>query len=202
MPSRKTSATKRRRKPKHAYQLLIKLADSDPTIWRQIVVPGHLTLADLDRVIQAAMGWTNSHLHMFAIEGVVYGVPDDEWAAEMHTLPEHEFILDEVVGTKVKAFTYEYDFGDSWQHDVTVQMVMIADEELNGWPMCLAGANACPPEDVGGVNGYEEFLKAIRDPSHEQHNAMWRWWGGPFDPTGFDINSANRAIRMWLLTEE
>lgn len=199
MPSRKTAAPKRR-KPKHAYQFLVKLADSEPSVWRQIVVPGNMTLADLDRVIQAAMGWTNSHLHMFTIEGLVYGVPDEEWAAELPTLPDREFTLDEVVGTTVKSFTYEYDFGDSWQHDVKVQMVMVANEELHGWPMCLAGGNACPPEDVGGLHGYEEFLRVMRDPSHEEHDAMWRWWGGPFDATGFDINSANRAIRMWLMT--
>ena len=199
MATRKTATTKRR-KPKHAFQFLVKLADSSPSVWRQIVVPGNMTLADLDRVIQAAMGWTNSHLHMFVVEGLVYGVPDEEWADEMPTLPDGDFTLDEVIGTTVQSFTYEYDFGDSWHHDVKVQMVMVANDELRGWPMCLAGANACPPEDVGGLHGYEEFLQAMRDPSHEEHDAMWRWWGGPFDPTGFDINSANRAIRRWLLT--
>lgn len=81
---------------------------------------------------------------------------------------------------------------------VRVQAVELPDEGRNSWPMCLAGANACPPEDVGGLGGYEEFLQAIGDPSHEQHDAMWRWCGGPFDPKSFDINSANRAIRDWL----
>lgn len=180
----------------------MKLADSEPIVWRQIVVPGNMTLADLDRVIQAAMGWTNSHLHMFTIEGLVYGVPDEDWVDEMPALPDGEFTLDEVIGTKLKSFVYEYDLGDSWVHDVKVQMVMVADEELHSGPMCLAGANACPPEDVGGIHGYEEFLRAVRDPSHEEHAAMLRWWGAPFDPTGFDINSANRDIRMWLLTGE
>jgi len=68
--------------------------------------------------------------------------------------------------------------------------------------MCVAGANACPPEDVGGIHGYEEFLQAMRGPTHEENDAMWRWCGGPFDPAGFDVNSANRAIRMWLDTEK
>ena len=110
------------------------------------------------------------------------------------------FTLDEVLIPAVKDFTYEYDFGDSWQHDVSVQERVVADDERNGWPMCLAGANACPPEDVGGISGYGEFLQAMSDPSHEEHDAMWRWWGGPFDPRGFDINAANRGIRMWLTT--
>jgi hypothetical protein len=198
MASRKTPAIKKR-KQKHAYQLLVRLVDSEPIIWRQISVPGNMTLADLDRIIQAAMGWTNSHLHLFTVDGHVYGMPDDEWVDEMPNLPDDEFTLDEVLGTKVKSFSYEYDLGDGWQHQVDVQMVMIANEDRNSWPMCLAGANACPPEDVGGLGGYEEFLEAIRDPSHEEHDAMRRWCGGPFDPTGFDVNSANRDIRRWLI---
>lgn len=160
-----------------------------------------MTLADLDRIIQAAMGWTNSHLHQFNIEGQVYGVLDDEWVDEFPSLPDDEFTLDAVLGKEVKSFTYEYDFGDSWQHEVEVKMVMIADEMLNSWPMCLAGANACPPEDVGGLGGYEEFLEAIQDPLHEEHESMRRWCGGPFDPKGF-VNSANRDIRRWLLEAE
>jgi hypothetical protein len=182
--------------------MLVRLVDSAPVIWRQISVPGNMTLAELDRVIQAAMGWTNSHLHLFTVDGQVYGMPDAEWVDEIPNLPDDEFTLDGVLGTKVKSFSYEYDLGDGWQHQVDVQMVMIADEDHNSWPMCLAGANACPPEDVGGVSGYEEFLNAVRDPSHDEHDAMRRWWGGPFDPTGFDVNSANRAIRRWLIEAE
>nr|CBA32626.1 hypothetical protein Csp_D33090 [Curvibacter putative symbiont of Hydra magnipapillata] len=201
MALRKTASIKKR-KQKYAYQMLVRLVDSEPLIWRQISVPGNMTLADLDRIIQAAMGWTNSHLHLFTIDGHVYGMPDDESVDEMPNLPDDEFTLDEVLGTKVKTFFYEYDLGDGWQHQVSVQMVMIANEGHNSWPMCLAGANACPPEDVGGLGGYEEFLEAIRDPSHEEHDAMRRWCGGPFDPIGFDINSANRDIRRWLIEGE
>jgi len=199
--SRKNTHTKKL-KQKHAYQLLVVLEGSEPKIWRQISVPGNMTLADLDRIIQAAMGWTNSHLHQFTIEGQVYGVLDDEWIDEMPSLPDNGFTLDAVLGTEVKSFSYEYDFGDGWQHQVEVQMVIVADEKRNSWPMCLAGANACPPEDVGGLGGYEEFLEAIDDPIHEDYDSMRRWCGGPFDPQGFDVNSANRDIRRWLLEAE
>lgn len=198
---RKTKSVKKR-KQKHAYQMLVRLVDSAPTVWRQISVPGSMTLADLDRIIQAAMGWTDTHLHLFTVDGHVYGMADDAWVDEMPNLPDDEFTLDEVLGTKVKSFLYEYDLGDGWQHQVDVQMVMIADEDRNSWPMCLAGANACPPEDVGGLGRYEEFLQAVRDPSHEEHDAMRRWCGGPFDPMGFDVNSANRDIRRWLIEAE
>jgi hypothetical protein len=190
------------RRQKYAYQLLVVLEGSEPKIWRQLSVPGNMTLADLDRIIQAAMGWTNSHLHQFNIEGQVYGVLNDEWIDEIPSLPDDEFTLDAVLGKEVKSFLYEYDFGDGWQHEVEVKMIMIADEMLNSWPMCLAGANACPPEDVGGLGGYEEFLEAISDPLHEEYEAMRRWCGGPFDPKGFDVNSANRDIRRWLLEAE
>lgn len=201
MTSRKRSVPKRR-KPKYVYQMLVRLAESAPCIWRQIAVPGNFTLAELDRIIQLAMGWTNSHLHQFVIEGRRYGIPDDEWQDELPLLPDDRTTLDEAIGDSVKDFIYEYDFGDGWDHQVTVQMVMLPDGERNTWPMCLAGANACPPEDVGGISGYDEFLLAMRDPSHEEHDAMRRWWGGPFDAQGFDINSANRAIRHWQLTGE
>lgn len=197
MATRKTGA-RRKSKPKHVYRLLIKLEGSEPIIWRLLSVPGHMTLADLDRIIQAAMGWTNSHLHIFAIDGHLYGLPDDDWIDEKPILSGDEFSLDEVLGTIVKSFLYEYDLGDGWNHDVTVQAVEMPDEWRNSWPICLDGANACPPEDVGGLGGYEEFLQAISNPADEQHEAMWRWWGGPFNPASFDINSANRAIRLWL----
>ena len=194
MPIRNTTARKEP-KPKYAYRMLVKLEGSEPTIWRVISVPGYMTLADLDLVIQAAMGWTNSRMHLFTLDGNLYGMADAEWIDDQPVLADEEFVLDEVLGTKVKSFLHEYDLGDGWHHEVTVQAVEVADEERNGWPMCLAGARACPPEDVGGLGGYEEFLQAISDPSHEQHNAMRRWCGGPFDPNSFDINSANRAIR-------
>lgn len=197
MATRKTAARKKS-KPKHAYRLLVKLEASEPTVWRLISVPGQMTLADLDRIIQAAMGWTNSHMHLFVIDGNLYGLPDDEWIDDKPVLPDDEFTLDEVLGKSTQSFLHEYDLGDGWHHDVTVQAVELADEDRNGWPMCLAGANACPPEDVGGLGGYEEFLQAISDPSHDQHDAMRRWCGGLFDPKGFDLNSANRAIRDWL----
>ena len=199
MTSRKRS-TPKRRKAKYVYQLLVTLAESAPRIWRQISVPGNLTLSDLDRVIQLAMGWTNSHLHQFVVEGVRYGLPDDEWQDEQPLLSDAEITIDDAIGDRVKDFLYEYDFGDGWEHQVTVQLLMLPAEERNSWPMCLGGANACPPEDVGGISGYDEFVMAIRSPGHDEHDAMWRWWGGPFDPESFDINSANRAIRMWLIT--
>ncbi|MDM0109652.1 plasmid pRiA4b ORF-3 family protein [Variovorax sp. J22R24] len=189
--SKKTSS---RVAPRKIYQLLVALDDIQPSIWRRIWVADTLTLAKLDRVIQAAMGWTNSHLHEFEIDGQRYGIPDDEWPDDNPPLDETRARVGRVLGDDVNEFTYLYDFGDHWHHSVKVEMRMLPNE-INLWPMCLAGKNACPPEDVGGTGGYMEFLEAISDPTHKEHVAMWRWAGGPFDPQGFDINATNLALR-------
>lgn len=190
-----TKKTARRTQPHRIYQLRISLDEADPSVWRRLWVPDTLTLAQLDRVLQAAMGWTNSHLHDFVIEGQSYGTPSDDDAHDMPPpLDERRHTLAGVLGTSVQHFSYLYDFGDHWQHSVAIELIMLPNG-INTWPLCLDGRNACPPEDVGGLGGYEEFVQAMRDPTHEEHEAMWRWCGGPFDPTGFDVNAANAAIR-------
>ena len=90
---------------------------------------------------------------------------------------------------------YQYDYGDSWEHVVAVESVMPPDERLH-YPLCVGGARACPPEDCGGVHGYEEFLAAIATPKDPEHDRMLTWIGGYFDPESFDANAVNRAIRM------
>jgi len=190
-------ATKRTRRaePTRVYRLRVELEEIEPVIWRTILVPDTLTLAKLDRVLQAAMGWTNSHLHAWKIAGRRYGVPDPDWDAPGKMLDERAFTVGDVLGDSVDEFTYEYDFGDGWKHRIAIEKRLAADPEHNAWPMCIAGANACPPEDVGGPPGYLEFLHAIRDPIHPDHLQHLQWNGGPFDPAGFSLNDANRAIR-------
>ncbi len=185
----------RRSAPQRIYQLRIELLDLEPAIWRTILVPDTLTLAKLDRVVQAAMGWTNSHLHDWRIEGRRYGMRDPEWDAPGEMLDERKYTIGDVVGEHVEQLIYEYDFGDGWRHRVTVEKRLPAEPDRNTWPMCIAGAHACPPEDVGGPPGYIDFVQAILDPTHEDHQRLWLWNGGPFDPMAFSLNDANRAIR-------
>jgi len=180
---------------RRVYQLRIELQEIEPRIWRTILVPETLTLPRLDRVVQAAMGWSNSHLHAWRIDGKRYGVPDPDWDEPDGMLDEHKFTAGSVLGERIDAFDYEYDFGDGWEHHVVVEKRLAAEPERNTWPMCIAGANACQPEDVGGPPGYMDFIQAMRDPTHEEHLQMWRWNGGPFDPTAFSLNDANRAIK-------
>ncbi|CAM5798333.1 plasmid pRiA4b ORF-3 family protein [Rhizobacter fulvus] len=189
------SKPSRRIEPLRVYQLRLELLFIEPVIWRTILVPETLTLPKLDRVIQAAMGWTNSHLHAWQIDGRRYGVPDPEWDPPGELLDERKFTVGSVLGEHIDEFFYDYDFGDGWEHRIAVDKRLAADTERNTWPMCIAGANACPPEDVGGPPGYMDFVQAMSDPMHNDHLQMWRWNGGPFDPTSFSLNDANRAIR-------
>ena len=189
-----TAKKPRRAEPQRIYQLHVALDEIQPTIWRRLWVADTLTLAKLDRVIQAAMGWTNSHLHEFKIAGKRYGIPDEEWPDDNPPSDDRRSHVGSVLDDSVNEFSYLYDFGDHWQHTVKVEK-LLKPNEINTWPTCLAGQNACPPEDVGGIGGYMEFLEAVRDPTHEEHIAMWRWSGGPFHPASFDVNATNAAIR-------
>jgi hypothetical protein len=185
----------KRAQPVRIYQMRIELQHVEPKIWRRILVPDTLKLAKLDRVVQAAMGWTNSHLHDWQIEQRRYGIPSDEWLGTGDMLDERKFTVGAVLGDSVRTFAYSYDFGDGWDHSIFVEECLPVREGQNDWPMCVAGENACPPEDVGGPPGYMDFLEAMYNPRHEQHADYWRWWGGPFDPKSFGINAANLAIR-------
>lgn len=149
-----------------------------------------LALSGLHDVIQTVFGWTDSHLHQFYIGRAAYGKPLDFDEA---VLDEAASTLAEAVGARVKRFTYVYDFGDDWVHDVAVEKIIAGNSGIER-PSCLGGKRRRPPEDCGGVQGYREFLKAIGDPSHEEHAAMLEWVGGSFDPEGFDLALVNRGL--------
>lgn len=186
-----TKSSPRRKTIKHVYQLLY----VEPRVWRRLWVPDNLTLAGLDQVIQTAMGWTNSHLHEFEIDGQRYGTSLDEYPIERPAKLDTDHRLSDVLGKNVKTFIYTFDFGDDWRHIVTVEQILKPDPEINTWPQCLEGESACPPEDVGGVPGYMDFVEAVLDQTHEEHKAMRKWFGGPFDPKSFDVNAVNIALR-------
>jgi len=178
------------------YLLHVELRDIAPAIWRRLQVPGSITLPRLHRVLQVTMGWTDCHLHRFTIGGQRYGIPFDDWPDEsLHD--ERRVTLAGSLGAVVTDFSYEYDFGDGWLHAVQVEGTQPIDDTATG-VLCTGGANACPPEDVGGPPGYFEFLQAIRDPMHPEHHELLEWCGGAFDPTGFDLNGVNASLRRLL----
>jgi hypothetical protein len=185
--------TKKPAKAHRIYQFDVSLLDIKPRIWRRLLIPGNLTLAQLNQVIQSAFGWTDSHLHEFTIGADRYGMADiDDMDAEVKD--EKKFTVAEVLKDSVSEFEYEYDFGDGWCHRVVVKGIIDA-TPANDSPQCVAGKNACPPDDVGGPGGYEMFLKSMADPEDDEHSEYLDWYGGPFDPKAFDIDAANALIR-------
>lgn len=175
------------------YQLKITLKRSKPPIWRRVQVRSEITLARLHDVIQIAMGWTDSHLHQFLVHGEAYSQPDfemDELNPEVSD--ENNVPLWRLVGLR-DSFVYEYDFGDDWEHVIVVEKVLPVGEGIL-YPRCLAGKRACPPEDVGGIWGYQDFLIAINNPTHPEHREMLEWVGGAFDPAAFDLADVNLGL--------
>lgn len=148
----------------------------------------------LHQVIQFAMGWHDCHLHSFAIEGVTYSYPhpDTDWE-DSGDVDYRRVTLTKAVPIEKATFSYEYDFGDGWTHEIAVEKIADAAEDIRS-PVCVAGERACPPEDVGGVWGYAEFLKAIRNPKHAEHAHYLEWIGGTFDPEAFDLDAVNVAL--------
>jgi hypothetical protein len=181
------------------YQLKVTLEGSKPPIWRRLQVAEDTTLGELHDIIQVAMGWTDSHLHQFIVGGTYYGLPDPDWDDLHEMRDERQFRLDEIAAKEGTKFRYEYDFGDSWLHEVLVEKIMSPAPEEE-YPLCVKGRRACPPEDVGGIWGYEEFLEAIRDPKHPEHEEYLEWIGGPFDPEEFDLDETNEFLHDWLAT--
>jgi hypothetical protein len=182
------------------YQFKITLHDTQPPIWRRIQVKD-CTLDKLHDHLQTAMGWTNSHLHHFKIGEQLYGAPMllEESFAEMNYEDSTSTKLSQILpntGQRFR-FEYEYDFGDSWEHEVLFEGCVRA-EQGQGCPLCLEGARACPPEDVGGTWGYRGFLEALADPGHEEHEEYLRWVGGRFDPEAFDSLKATKQMKRGL----
>ena len=175
-------------------QLRIELAWIKPVIWRRIIVPESITLPKLHQVIQVTMGWHDCHLHDFDIAGETYGVPDPDYDFGTPTRSEQRVRLGIALGN-AKSFRYTYDFGDNWEHRIKVEKRLAPEPEFARCAVCIAGANACPPEDVGSEPGYADFVAAMADPMHPDHENMLSWSGQPFDPSHFDFTTANLDLQ-------
>lgn len=171
------------------YQLKIMLRGVRPPVWRRVVVPD-LTLAALHEVVQRAMGWDDYHMHVFEARGIHYGRRD----RELGHREESKVRLSQVLKRAGEKIRYEYDFGDSWEHDIVLEKLVAPVARV----ACTAGRRSCPPEDCGGAWGYEELIDIMADPSHERHEEMSEWLGeiqgGSFDPEFFDLAAADRAV--------
>jgi hypothetical protein len=179
------------------YQLKVVLLGTEPPIWRRLRVPGNANLGWLHAVLQVAMGWTNSHLHHFLTSDARYADPrhtEDMGFGEEPDRDEAKATLMQVAPNTGAQFGYEYDFGDSWEHAITVEKILPPDPAAGTAALCQDGARAGPPEDCGGVWGYANLLKILKNRKHPEHKDMKAWVGSSFDAETFD--PAN--INLWL----
>ncbi len=175
-----------------AYQLKVSLVGAKPPIWRRILVPATMRLADLHAIIQICMGWTDSHLHHFEISGELYAIPDEEdQEYPRDTRDERDFTLVTLEHRLSPSFLYVYDMGDCWEHRITVeQRVPPAESPVHA--VLLTGRRACPPEDCGGIAGFLDSLEILDDPEHEEFRSTRTWFGTGFRPEKFDKEDITR----------
>ena len=171
------------------YQIKVTLKGSKPPIWRCFQATGDTTLHELHLILQEVMGWENYHLHQFIVGGTYFSEPDLDYDVE----DDHKVKLSQVVRNEKQKFTYEYDFGDSWLHEIVIEKILQPEPGVHH-PTCLKGKRACPPEDCGGIWGYDDLLEIIKDPDNEEYEEMMDWLGGEFDPEAFDLDSINRRL--------
>jgi hypothetical protein len=177
-------------------RILVELADVDePRVWRRLLVPAAIHLDRLHSVIQAAMGWHNCHMHAYTVDGVQYGRPHPELGFR----DERTATLAALLKPGGRC-VYTYDFGDSWEHHITLEQHLTAEAGLS-YPRCVDGAGACPPEDCGGSPGYGDLKEILADPEHEEHHTMVAWLGlrsaAGFAPGDFTPDEANaRLLRL------
>jgi hypothetical protein len=181
------------RKPADApiYQLKVTLKHIRPPIWRRVLVRGDISLGKLHRILQIVMGWGDMHLHQFVIGGVAYGQPDPNLG--LYFQSERRANLNEVAPVAKHQFIYEYDFGDSWDHQILVEKILPPDPGAH-YPVCVAGKRASPPEDCGGVPGYYSLSEAMSDPEHPEHANLREWLGYQFDAEAIDLAEINDIL--------
>ena len=180
-----------------SYQLKVVLSGAKPSIWRRLQVPGNANLGWLHAVLQVAMGWTNSHLHHFLTRDARYSDPRFDQDMDFDVKPnrdETRATLAQIAPAEGARLRYEYDFGDSWEHKITVEKILPPDPATATSAVCLEGARACPPEDCGGIGGYADLLETLKNPKHPEHQSMKEWLGRPFDAAAFDVAKTN----LWL----
>lgn len=182
------------------YQLKITLKNIEPPIWRRIQIKD-CTLDKLHERIQTSMGWTNSHLHQFTINGILHGDPQllgEGFEDDPEAIDSLDTRLIDIVPEDGSRFTfdYEYDFGDGWRHEILFEGCLRAEKGAR-YPLCVEGEMACPPEDVGGTCGYQEYLEVMADPKQERHEEFMQWRGS-HDADKFDAGAATKRMRRGL----
>jgi hypothetical protein len=177
------------------YQLKVALLGTNPPIWRRLLVPADLTLAQLHNVLQTAMGWDDGHMHEFRAGQRRFGRPEpaDPFVSTPRVESERTVRLSAVLQRAGAKMIYTYDFGDSWEHQIVLEKCLSSEPPAT-YPICTDGQLACPPEDCGGIPGYYNLLDALADPSHPRHEELCDWIGGEFNPDDFSVERINRLL--------
>lgn len=174
----------------YIYQIKVTLRDSKPPIWRRILVPGNLSLNKLHDILQIVMGWKDSHAHRFTISEMNYGTPADDQTGALGLIGERRYRIGQFAFREGGRFAYHYDFEAGWEHILLVEKTLLP-EANQCYPLCIKGKRACPPEGIGGMRGYDDFLKALTDPEHPQ---VLEWAGGNFDPEALDLEDRKSVV--------
>jgi hypothetical protein len=173
-------------------RIRIELEGTDPLVWRSVDVPLSSTLMALHDIIQVTMRWQDVHMFEFIVGDKVYGEPyPDDSAWDRKVFQAKSIRLKSLIERGVDRFPYVYDFGDNWRHHIILDAVRQGDADTD-YPAFVNGARRAPPEDVGGISGFDAFLEAVTDPRHEDHDQMLEWCDGSFDPDDID----ERYVRM------
>jgi hypothetical protein len=183
--------------PKSIFQIKVTLRYSDPKIWRRILIPSDMLLSNLHEVLQIVMGWQDNHLHQFIQNKLFYGPEweDEEvtWGWQSSKVEYSRVKISDLLQSSKSKLDYEYDFGDSWIHHLTLEKI-IPWSELQKLPICLEGELRCPPEDCGGIFGYYDLLEVLKNPQHEDYEDLKEWVGEDFDPLHFDVDEVNEQL--------
>lgn len=174
------------------HALRIDLLYVEPMVWRRFVVPSETKLPKFNRMLEAVMGWEGYHLHMFGVADLRIG-RSDEFSTDI--IDERNIKLEQLLPRVGSQLRWSYDFGDGWEHDVVVEAIEAPSRDVR-YPKCTAGERACPPEDCGGVYGYDHLRAALADPAHPEHEFLGDWAGAGFDPDAFDQMVATVHLRQ------
>lgn len=172
--------------------LKITLDDVEPKVVRRVEVPLSIRLDRLHAVLQAALGWTNSHLWEIRAGGAGWGIPDRDWGDGPSDAAKAK-LIDVIEDTGARTLSYLYDFGDGWEHTIRIERIT-APEPGAAYPRLIEATGRCPPEDIGGPPGYEEYLEAIKDPSHDRHTEFTEYYDADFDPNVVDADVIRREL--------